>query len=232
MLIAVSNSLASRVILLSSKVEMIVVELFLSPKVTLGCVYVPPSCSDSYMLHLENELVSLGFSNDFILCGDFNCPDIEWQTLYAPTPTSARLCSLSFAHNLTQMVLEPTHKHGNCLVLILTNCPSRFSAVTTDTASFMSASDHFVVCADVSTHCHVRLQSNSGPHFNYAGADMLEVENYLLDTDFSSLYASSNVDSIWYQLRSVMHDACTELVPTFRKNNRCLPRWFPGEVRH
>ena len=42
-----------------------------------------------YLLNLENDLDTIQLSGDFILCGDFNCPDIDWQMMYDSTPSSA-----------------------------------------------------------------------------------------------------------------------------------------------
>ena len=68
------------------------------------------------------------------------------------------------------------------------NCPDRFGGVHTDTASSLSVSDHFVVCADIITQSHERLHSRSGIHFNYAKADiMIEAESHLLNVDFTLL---------------------------------------------
>lgn len=48
-LIAVSNLIPSHQILISSSSEIIMVEIALSPKIVLCCVYVPPASSDVYL---------------------------------------------------------------------------------------------------------------------------------------------------------------------------------------
>ena len=87
---------------------MVVVEVFLSPKVVIGCVYVPPSCSDSYRSDVLSTLHSMSFSCDYIICVDFNAPENNWASLTGSTLFSNLLCDLVFSKNLIQLVSDPT----------------------------------------------------------------------------------------------------------------------------
>lgn len=231
-LIAICKKIPSRAILISHEVELLVIEVFISPKLLIGCVYIPPSCPDNYLSNIDSAIRNLNLANDFILCGDYNCPDVDWLTMSATSSTSMHLCAISFEYNLVQLVRNPTHSQGNCLDLILTNCPDRFSEVDVDTTSFMSTSDHFVVYAEIKTHNHEKDESDVGYCFNYAKADFEEVESYLLDEDFSPVYASGDIDSIWLKLKSIITNVCSQVVPTFNKKSRYYPRWFTAEVKH
>ena len=53
--------------------------------------------------------------------GDFNVPDINWNTLSGSTTFSIQLCDLVFQYDLSQIVDCPTHTAGNVLDLIFTN---------------------------------------------------------------------------------------------------------------
>lgn len=63
-------------------------------------------------------------------------------------------------------------------------------------------------------------------------ADFLELDSYFLDSDLSLIYASSDVESIWKNLKRVIWDACNLLVPISERRKRSGPRWFNSEVRH
>ncbi len=179
-LVAVSKKLLAREIIISSAVELLAVEVFSRPKLTIACIYIPPACSESYVIASVN---TLDFTSDVMVCGDFNCPDINWKTLSATTPISTKLCDLAYSSNLVQMVSFPTHILGNCLDLILVNCPNRVFDVTGDTTSFMSASDHFAVSVTIkSGYCNFELPCATRG-FNFFSADYLAVENFLLDYD-------------------------------------------------
>lgn len=53
--------------------------------------------------------------------GDFNYPDICWQTLSGSSNFSIALCDFVFELNLQQLVESPTHVKGHLLDLVLTS---------------------------------------------------------------------------------------------------------------
>ena len=114
-MIAVSNSISSRLVFSSESIEMLAIELNISPKVLLCFLYVPPSSCPTYLASVLSTINSLSTNNDIIIAGDFNLPDINWHNLTASSPFSSSLCDVVFAKNLQQIVLEPTHIHGNIL---------------------------------------------------------------------------------------------------------------------
>ena len=195
-LIAVSVRFPSRLILASDLIEMVVVEVFLSPKVVIGCVYVPPSCSDSYRSDVLSTLHSMSFSCDYIICGDFNAPDINWASLTGSTLFSNLLCDLVFSKNLIQLVSDPTHCKGNCLDLLLSSSQGRIHSVRTDQSSYMSASDHFLVSASITTHDHPLRERIVPRGFNFSLANFTDLDSYFLEIDFSPIYASTDVEFI------------------------------------
>lgn len=231
-LIAVSEKFPSRLLLASNLSEMVAVEVFLRPSVIIGCVYVPPSCSESYQRDLMSTLHSLSFSSDYVICGDFNAPDIIWSTLTGSSPFSKLLCDWVFSKNLVQLVSGPTHRQGNCLDLLFTNCEDRLHSVFTDQGSYLSASDHFLVSACITAAHYPKKEMNEHRGFNFKLADFTELDCYLLDVDYSRILASTDVEFIWINLKSVIWEACNLLVPRCEAKKRTGPRWFNHEVRH
>ena len=150
-LIAVKHNLPSHVIVKHKSIELISVELDLSPKLLIICLYIPPMCCDEYQREVSRSINSLPATCDTIILGDFNCPDINWSTLNASTPFSSSLCNQLYSLNYVQLVTEPTHIHGNTLDLILTNSPHRLQNIDVSTSSTDSlfVSDHHVVTFDV-----------------------------------------------------------------------------------
>jgi len=53
--------------------------------------------------------------------GDFNSPDINWQTFASTTVSSDHLRDLIIDHNLFQLLNVPTHIYGNILDLIISS---------------------------------------------------------------------------------------------------------------
>ena len=59
--------------------------------------------------------------DQLIIFGDFNYPNIDWESLTAPENDGSDFCSCLFKHSLLQLVNEPTHKSGSLLDLVITN---------------------------------------------------------------------------------------------------------------
>ena len=87
---------------------------------------------------------------NIILAGDFNLPHAEWPsgTPGQGAPPDERkmldiLANLSSENFLVQVTNHPTHRAGNILDLLLTNCPGTFTSLeTTPTAPISS---HYLV---------------------------------------------------------------------------------------
>ena len=86
-----------------------------------------------------------------ILCGDFNCPDIDWETIKVSKDPSVqdrnihqRLIDLTSEHKLTQIHDQPT-RNGKLLDLVFTTNPSLFKS----SVSVPGISDHDIPVTDV-----------------------------------------------------------------------------------
>jgi len=59
-----------------------------------------------------------------ILLGDFNFPNINWDTMSGSIPRFTDFCDFLLELNLEQNTTTPTHIAGNILDVILTNTTS------------------------------------------------------------------------------------------------------------
>ncbi len=234
-LIIVSNQIRSKLIFTHTIVEIITIELFLSPKsLYLSCVYVPPNSCDTYHLTLFDHIhaqCSHG-DTDVVYVGDFNAPDINWSTLTSSSHSSYLLCSCVVENNLVQLVSDPTHLCGNILDLILTNTPSRLSNFRVDTMRRLS-SDHFLVSANLN-HPSTKLGKGTGLKFSfmYTRADY-EVMSDFLSANLEDLSTRQpSVNEMWPMIkRSILH-ARDVFVPRLKIPSKPHPKWFDSTVRH
>ena len=58
---------------------------------------------------------------DSILIGNFNLPDIQWDTLSSTSSKLCAFCDFIFDNSLTQLIDQSTHIQGNTLDLVLSN---------------------------------------------------------------------------------------------------------------
>ena len=102
-------------------IEAVAIEISLfSCKIVVANVYSRPNCSQSQYDELC-KLVHALFqaSNQVLLMGDFNLPNISWNEGTASNQYfQSDLLSLFAEYGLDQRVLEPTHVRGNVLDLV------------------------------------------------------------------------------------------------------------------
>ena len=230
-MIAVSDLILSKLIFSSDTIEMIAVELYLSPKVLICCLYIPPNCSPTYLENVLIALDSLSADYDVIITGDFNVPDINWCNLTASSQFSSSLCDVLFAKNFQQIIHEPTHIHGNVLDLVLTTNPERIHSLSiTDVSSSSCKCDHYLVEFYVISKYCSRNDISSCSVFNYAAGDYDGMECYLLDKSFD--FTCNNIEEVWLHLKFEIFSACNVFIPKTKCTTYKFPKWFTPEIKH
>ena len=195
-MIAVSDSVPSKLSFSSANIEMIAVELCLTLKVLICCLYIPPISSHVYLQNVLSTLESLSTEYDIIFIGDNNVPDINWHNLSAATYFSSSLCSALFAKNLQQLILEPTHKQGNILDLVLASNPERLQHIMiSNITSHLCKSDHFLIEFELISNCHPRRKPCWKQEFRYAYCDYVIMDCYLLNQCLLS--SCDNIELTW-----------------------------------
>ncbi len=178
-LIAVNSNIPSKLITRHINTEMITIELDLSPKLQISCLYIPPNCSVEYQQFLLRTIHTLPTQDDVILLGDFNAPDANWSTFSANSAFSTSLCDALLSQNFMQMVSQPTHKKGNTLDLILTNAPFRLGNICVVRRERFLQSDHYPVTADLystsTSQSHLNTKPNEPAQLNYADLPKLSL---------------------------------------------------------
>ena len=125
--------------------ELLWVRIFVgSTSIILGGFYRPPDSTDSYLLELQSSLHYLPSNSQIFICGDFNLPNISWDTFTPITNdrNAALLCSVAQDLALEQCVRIPT-RGSNILDLLFTNSPSTVSHV--DVVDNLPHTDHDLV---------------------------------------------------------------------------------------
>ena len=232
-LIAVHDSIPS--LLLSSPLDLEVVSVKLCNQDLILCtVYVPPCSSEFYMLSVIQYLSGIVCSySNCIIVGDFNLPDVCWSSLSGTTSLSNHFCEFVFDHNLTQHVMDPTHNLGNTLDLVLTSAGMDVTDLSVTPSVQHLSSDHFMIsfsplCCKVPTHNYCKPRYV----FDYANADFVGLCSYLMDVDFSLCFQSSDIEFMWFTIKSVIYDAMLLYIPKVRLKSRQSPKWFDSHIRH
>ena len=229
-LIAVKESLFSSIIQSPPDLEIVTVKIGQGNNNFICCVYIPPECSFSYVSHVVQFLTDLtpSFCKCVIL-GDFNFPDIDWSILMGTSNSSNCFCNFVFDCNLTQHVSEPTHVKGNLLDLVLSSASVVVNRLTVYPLSLVDFSDHHAIsldfCCSVSSvpKCNV---------YDFCNIDYESISSFLLDSDFSAVFDSSNIEFIWFFIKSLICKAMSLYIPRILVKRHQGPKWFNSNIRH
>ena len=142
-------------------------------------------------------------------------------------------CNFVFDCNLTQHVSAPTHVKGNLLDLVLTSPSISVNHLIVHPLSVVNFSDHhaisFRVCCNVPS---AAVSSTPGYTFDYCNANYDSISSYLLESDFSCVYDSCDIEFVWFCIKSLIYNAMLLYMPKILVKRHQGPKWFNSDIRH
>ena len=233
-MLAVNNTLPSKILPSPYNLELVAVKIYSKYSFILCLIYNPPNSDLSYFFNLLDYLNNLlALNNKIILLGDFNLPDINWESLTGQFVSSNLFCDIVFKFNLSQFVNLPTHIHGNILDLILSNDSDLVKNIIIHSTQYNHlVSDHYMITFSIP--CNPPSKSKASSHYvlNFSKADWNGLSSYLLDYDFSPLYVLIEPDAIWSFLKQIITSSSHLLIPKIKINTSKGPKWFSSDIRH
>ncbi|CAG2184974.1 unnamed protein product [Mytilus edulis] len=169
------------------------------------------------IIQLKESINKLADGNKYkqmIIAGDFNCPDIDWDTLVVKPGAQDRevqqaLLETSIDLGLTQVQREPT-RYNNLLDLVFTNNPSLCKSST----SIPGISDHAMVVTDFDIIPHYIKQSKRKKYmFNKADWDSIYKEMEQLSTTMESQIATP-VEELWSTFTTTVFTIIDKYTPS------------------
>jgi hypothetical protein len=169
------------------------------------------------------ELFSAAEKNS-IFVGDFNMPDINWQTGMADSRASGMVLEAATAAGLYQLVDFPTHMRGNVLDLILTNIPDRISNVSD--AGRIGRSDHVAITCDLDM---VRARGEKIKVKNWKRADWDSIREEITNTPWPTTGDGTTTNEAWQFLRGKIDELTAKHVPE-REFRESRAAWMTAEI--
>ena len=123
-----------------------------------------------------------------MILGDFNLPDINWNTLSGSSPLAHTFCDLVFKLNLLQLIESPTHIHGNILDLLLTNADSLIHNVEVNSSPIHS--DHFLINFSISVPGHSTSHFVPYYAYDYSKANFEGLDAYIYNSNLLNCLTS------------------------------------------
>jgi hypothetical protein len=187
-------------------------------------IYRPPSSSAENLNSLYSLLEQT--PSNCIIIGDFNLPGLDWEENTA-TGQGRRLLDVATDNGLAQMVKFPTHRKGNILDLILTNCPDKFLSVKD--VGCLGASDHCIIVSEIETGLP-KLQPATIT--NWRKGNYNEIRIKLGQTNWGRILNNTDLKEAWHKFRNIISDLVDEYVPKKVVKGAGQPRWLTCEIKN
>ena len=148
----------------------------------LSSSFYMPHREQRHLEELKKSLEAVDQQNvsNIVICGDFNCPDINWTNLTASgqdREIQQGLADLMGTHNLCQIHETPT-REGNLLDLVFVSNPT----LVKSSVNVPGISDHDIIITDFETKVH--HQSNiKRKCYIYSKANWDNIHDDLKKTD-------------------------------------------------
>jgi Reverse transcriptase (RNA-dependent DNA polymerase)/Endonuclease-reverse transcriptase len=188
----------------------------------LVLIYRPPSSNAANFSSLVQLMENT--KPNTILIGDFNMPGINWEEERA-VGQGRILLDATTALGLEQMVGFPTHKKGNTLDLILTNCPEKFISVKD--AGCLGTSDHCMIMTEIES---VLPKNKTVTRLNWRKGDFQSIRDELRTMDWGILHTHS-LSEAWDAFKYRLTALVTKYVPRITVKGAGRPRWLNCELR-
>jgi hypothetical protein len=209
-------------------------------KLYLFCVYRPPDGTEDYLNGFYSS-VGLLFRDhpnaELVICGDFNLPDINWETFSISGNSASKILSQNFleflmSHSLDQVVTDITRVKtvgGNILDLVITNIPHKFSSLEV----VDGISDHKAVQFSAAFHPQVIKQEKRWVKC-FSAADWQSFQaffqdNYTMFEAFSK--DASTVNDVWDKFAQLYHLGVDKFIPKKLVSASRDAPWYTGEVK-
>ena len=186
-------------------------------------VYRSPNSSYENNERLVNYLSTI--RAPAIILGDFNYPNISWDTLLCRAETQAFL-DITQDRYLTQHVNFPTHRGGNLLDLVFSTNPNLILSVTNDAQ--LGTSDHCIILINAGYGLDPVKTVESV--YNYNKGDYHLLRKKLQDQDWEQELHSECVNTNWNRFKAIIHTAATQCIPRKKRRSSKQPPWSNPEL--
>lgn len=185
-------------------------------KLSLTCVYIPPDyclLSGSVMIYL-NDVAN--YSSHFkIICGDFNCPDINWNSMSATT-ASQLLLNWCLDNFFNQNVTKPTRPQSKTVLdLVFSSVGTCIDNITINEC--FGKSDHAIVSFSLpSIMPHVKKRISRDVYM-LDKANWKLFQKHLFESYWPHTMPGSDLNQVWNQYIGNIVSAAQCSIPVRQK---------------
>ena len=208
-----------------------------SRKILVSVCYRKPSCDPKeWLKFFTSFLESCSTYDKVLVTGDFNFPDLTWNSCLVPNTTKRNISAgsfefreLTFDFFLSQVNMHPT-RINSILDLVLSTTPEDVINLSCLEPSTMNlSSDHKLLFFDLKL-CIKHLGHDSRKVYDFSRADWNALLNSLNNADLCPL-TQTDVNDDWLRWKNLFLDTVTKYIPQRLLKRRSSPPWIDKEVK-
>ena len=177
-------------------------------------------------LNKSLDVLAKSGTKDVIIAGDFNCPDVDWESNTVPSGAQDRdiqqkLADTMSSSSLSQVHTQPTRLSAMLDIIFTTN-----PTLLKNSTSIPGLSDHDMVVSDFDTRPHMSKEK-SRQFYKYRKANWSQIEKDLetLLSEIKEQYENNNnAEDLWTIFKTGLQDSMRKNIPMGNiKKNTKLP---------
>ncbi|MGE5822757.1 MAG: reverse transcriptase domain-containing protein [Nitrososphaerota archaeon] len=188
-------------------------------EITVGVCYKSPNADDNEMNELYKS-ISTASRGQVLIMGDFNFPNIDWDTLDSDAEGS-KFIDLILDNYLSQHVKSPT-REKNILDLVIVSNDSMINRV--EVRERLGISDHNVLTWELK--CDICMAKRRQPYRQFHKADYSEMREWFADIRWEDEFKGLDVEGIWQRFCKFMDLAIDKFVPLGFGKSKKYPKWM------
>jgi hypothetical protein len=152
-------------------------------------------------------------------------PGIDWKLLTSNNKHRNFLDTV-IDKAMFQLVEFPTHKQGNILDLVLTDCPDRI--VNIENIGNLGNSDHCIISIDI--QCDSLQQESCDMVPNFGKIDSAGFTNYINNLNLENVLVNSECNEGWNTFKDSILNGIEKFVPKQKRKLNSRPVWINKNV--
>ena len=192
----------------------------------LGVCYNSPR-STNEDIEKMNQSISLACKTDknVVLCGDFNFPAINWNTLQS-NMRGERFLQTTLNGFLRQHIEHPT-RENNILDLVFASEGKTIDGI--DVTSPLWSSDHSVVKFNIGLTTTPKIWKSE--YLDYRRGNYARFSKYLTNIDWNRIFHNQTTNEMWQSFTAIIKKRVVAFIPiNTRKEDSFKPVWLTKKI--
>ncbi|CAG2233662.1 unnamed protein product [Mytilus edulis] len=215
------------------EIEWVKIQMKDKKDLTIGSFYMPHRNME-HIKELDKSLDHISNKNQTImLTGDFNCPDINWNTMSVNQNAQDKeiqraLMEVIISHSLTQIHETPT-RGNNLLDIVLTSNPSLIKT----SSNAPGISDHDMIVTDCDTKPHYQSKKPRKCYiYSKAKWEDLHKDLTILSTNIIEMYhTGATVQELWDKFKTDLYSNLDNHIPSKLIRSKTSLPWNNHKIR-